>query len=158
VIKEFEPQVIRDITDTTLPVHVRPDVLATIREGMRLVVNGEHGTARRSKLPFVEMAGKTGTSQVMSFSADQIFITCMDRPRHQRHHGWFIGYAPADKPEIAVGVLSEHACHGANAAPVAKEIVRAFVAKYHPDWLTREPIKKIKDTPVGPADERIEGE
>ena len=159
VIKEYEPTVLRDITDTSLPVHVKPDVLETIRQGMRLVVNGEHGTARRSKLSFVEMAGKTGTSQVMSFSADQIYIQCMDRPKHQRHHGWFIGYAPAVNPEIAIGVLAEHACHGANAAPVAKEIVRAYVAKYHPDWLTRDPIKKIKDTPTPAAnEERIEGE
>ncbi len=159
VIKEYEPEVIRDVTDTSLPVHIRPDVLETVRQGLRLVVNGERGTARRSKLSFVEMAGKTGTSQVMSFSADNLFINCMDRPRHQRHHGWFIGYAPADHPEIAIGVLSEHACHGSNAAPVAKEIVRAYVAKYHPDWLAHEPKKKLREsTGPGPADERIENE
>jgi len=158
VVKEFDPQVVRDLSDPSQPVRIGKEVFDTVREGLRRVVNGERGTARRSKLPFVEMAGKTGTSQVMSFSADQIRFECMNRPRHQRHHGWFIGYAPADNPEIAFGILSEHTCHGSNAAPVAKEIVKAYVAKYHPDWLSREPQKKSRapEAPVEP--ERIEEE
>lgn len=154
IMKEYEPQVVRDLGDTSSPVHVKKEVFETVREGMRRVVNGERGTARRSKLGFIEMAGKTGTSQVMSFSADQIFIECSARPKYQRHHGWFIGYAPADKPEIAFGILSEHACHGSTAAPVAKEIVRAYVAKYHPEWLTREPPKRAR-APEAPIGERI---
>jgi penicillin-binding protein 2 len=134
------------------------------------VVNGERGTARLSKLPFVELAGKTGTSQVRSFSADQLFIPCNKRPMNQRHHGWFIGYAPADKPEIVVGVLAEHSCHGSSgAAPVAREMVRAYVAKYHPEWLLRASERKgLKRLANGqpekiklievPEGERIEGE
>lgn len=158
VIKEFEPSVKRDLSDPNDPLHIQREVFDTVREGLRRVVNGERGTGRRSKLPFVEMAGKTGTSQVMSFSADQIYIECMKRPKYQRHHGWFIGYAPADNPEIAFGVLSEHACHGANAGPVAKEIVKAYVAKYHPDWLSREPAKKVRIIEAPAETERIEGE
>ena len=145
VIKEFEPTLIRDLSLPTKnpndPV-IDAKTFETVKEGMRLVVNGAHGTARASKLSFIEMAGKTGTSQVMSFSADQIYITCESRPRHQRHHGWFIGYAPADKPEIAFGILAEHACHGSRAAPVAREIVRAWVTKYHPEWLGDDVQKK----------------
>lgn len=153
ILQEFEPQVVRDLGDPAAPVHVKKEVFDTVREGLRRVVNGERGTARRSKLSFVEMAGKTGTSQVMSFSADQIYIECSSRPRHQRHHGWFIGYAPADNPEIAIGVLSEHACHGSNAAPVAKEIVRAYVAKYHPEWMSKENGKKPREAETGSANE-----
>jgi penicillin-binding protein 2 len=156
IIKEYEPQVVRDLGDPNVPGHIDKLTFDTVKEALRLVVNGERGTGRRSKLQFVEMAGKTGTSQVMSFSADQIFINCLQRPRHQRHHGWFIGYAPADNPEIVIGVLAEHACHGANAGPVAKEIVRAYVAKYHPEWLTREPKKKPKKEVVPSAVEREE--
>lgn len=158
VVKEFEPQVVRDLMDPAQPIRITKETFDTVREGLRKVVNGEHGTARRSKLPFIEMAGKTGTSQVMSFSADQIRFECINRPRHQRHHGWFIGYAPADNPEIAFGVLSEHACHGSNAAPVAKEIVKAYVAKYHPDWLSREPVKKARAPEAPIAPERIDDE
>lgn len=158
IVKEFDPLVKQDLSDPNAPVHVRKEVFDTVREGLRRVVNGERGTARRSKLPFVEMAGKTGTSQVMSFSADQIYIECTNRPKHHRHHGWFIGYAPADNPEIAFGVLSEHACHGSNAAPVAKEIVKAYVAKYHPDWLSRVPEKKPRAPEPSVETERIEDE
>lgn len=138
VVQENEPVVLRDLSQPTQnpnDVVIDKKVFETVKEGMRLVVNGDHGTARGSKLSFIEMAGKTGTSQVMSFSADQIYVTCESRPRHQRHHGWFIGYAPAQNPEIAFGILAEHACHGSRAAPVAKEIVRAWVTKYHPEWL-----------------------
>lgn len=142
VEKEFQPTVLRDLTNPDGDVYIDKKVFQTVKEGLRLVVNGEHGTARRSKLKYIEMAGKTGTSQVMSFSADQIYVNCESRPKSQRHHGWFIGYAPADKPEIVFGVLTEHSCHGANAAPIAKEIVHSWVAKYHPDWLDRDLTKK----------------
>ncbi len=163
IVKEFEPTVVRDFGDTGQTMHVKKDVFDTVKQGMRDVVNGERGTARRAAhLNYVELAGKTGTSQVMSFSADQIYAKCDSRPKHQRHHGWFIGYAPADKPEIAFGILAEHACSGAGgAAPVAREIVAAYVAKYHPEWLARDTSKKGgKAAPPPPAavDERIEGE
>lgn len=142
VIQEFQPTVVKDLSDPAGEFHVRMEVFDTVREAMRRVVNGARGTARGSKLGFVEIAGKTGTSQVMSFAANDIYSTCENRPKYQRHHGWFIGYAPADNPEIAFGILAEHACHGAAAARVAKEIVQSYVAKYHPEWLTREPEKK----------------
>ncbi len=142
VLEEFEPHLVKDLGDPNGEFHVRREVFDTVREAMRRVVNGARGTARGSKLGFVEIAGKTGTSQVMSFAANDIYSNCASRPKYQRHHGWFIGYAPADNPEIAFGILSEHSCHGAAAARVAKEIVQSYVAKYHPEWLTREPEKK----------------
>jgi penicillin-binding protein 2 len=140
---EFSPQVVRDLSAPDAPVHIDKTTFDAVKEGMRLVFQGDHGTARLSRLPFIEMAGKTGTSQVMSFSADQLFINCESRPKYQRHHGWFVGFAPVEKPEIVVAVLAEHSCHGASgAAPVAREIIRAYVAKYHPEWLTRDLRKK----------------
>lgn len=164
MLREFEPQVLRDLGDMNGEYKIKKEVFKAVKEGMRLVVNGDRGTARGSRLPYVEIAGKTGTSQVMNFSADQIYSSCEARPKHQRHHGWFIGYAPADNPEIAVGVLAEHSCHGASgAAPVAKAMIAAYVAKYHPEWLDRD-LRKKKDgtTPAqhAPAvmDGPIEGE
>jgi penicillin-binding protein 2 len=149
LIKEVEPSVLRDLSDVTGEYKIKNNVFKAVKEGMRLVVNGERGTARGSKLHYIEMAGKTGTSQVMNFSADQIYNSCEGRPKYQRHHGWFVGYAPADNPEIAIGVLAEHSCHGASgAAPVAKAIVAAYVAKYHPEWLDRDLRKKKDGAPV----------
>jgi penicillin-binding protein 2 len=167
LIREFEPTVLRDLTDPSADFHIRKDVFKSVKEGLRLVVNGERGTARASRLKYIEIAGKTGTSQVMNFSADQIYASCEARPKYQRHHGWFIGYAPADNPEIAFGVLAEHACHGSSgAAPIAKAMVAAYVAKYRPEWLERDLRKKNKPgtAPAAPEpqapvpDGPIEGE
>jgi penicillin-binding protein 2 len=168
VLKEFEPSIVKDLTDPNGEFQVRKEVFDTVKEGMRLVVNGDHGTARGSvKLGYIEVAGKTGTSQVMSFSADQIYLKCENRPKKQRHHGWFIGYAPADNPEIAFGILAEHSCHGASGAgPIAKAIVDTYYRKYHPDFVARELEKKAKKgklanpapASTAPVPERIEGE
>lgn len=159
VIKEYGPTLIRDLGDPNSEFHIEKQVFETVKSGLRNVVNGERGTARASKLLFIEMAGKTGTSQVMSFSADQIYAKCEERPKHQRHHGWFIGYAPADYPEIAFGILAEHSCHGSSgAAPVAKAIVQAYFEKYHGAMIKRDGDKRAR-APIEPSvDERIEGE
>lgn len=137
ILRENQPQVIRDVSELT-PEQGRIDksTFKIVKEGLRLVVNGEGGTARGHKLPYVMIAGKTGTSQVQSFSVDQIYTKCESKPIHVRHHGWFVAYAPADKPEIAVAVLAEHSCHGGSgAAPTVKEIMNTYFQKYHPEMI-----------------------
>lgn len=166
LIRESEPQILRDLGDPNGEFHISKQTFKSVKEGLRLVVNGDRGTARASRLNYIEIAGKTGTSQVMNFSADQIYASCESRPKHQRHHGWFIGYAPADNPEIAFGILAEHACHGSSgAAPVAKAMVAAYVQKYRPEWLERDLRKNKKPgqapaptTQAPPVDGPIEGE
>jgi penicillin-binding protein 2 len=79
-----------------------------IEAGLRAVV-GE-GTAKQLD-PTLQIAGKTGTAQ--NPGAD---------------HAWFVGYAPADRPRIAVAVLIEHGGHGGEtAAPIAQAIIRAML-------------------------------
>ena len=110
------------------------------------------------KIPGVEMAGKTGTAQVMGFSADQIFADCMSRPLAQRHHGWFVAWAPADNPEITVAALAEHACHGSTgAAPVVRDIIQAYFMKYHPEIIEAALKKSGKKLPSEKA-ATVEGE
>jgi penicillin-binding protein 2 len=135
VLRENFPQVIRDLQQTQPNgVHVSQETFKTVKEGMRRVANGLRGTAKHWKIPGVEMAGKTGTAQVMGFSADQIYQNCESRPIHMRHHGWFVAYAPADNPEITVAVLAEHACHGSTAAaPIVRDVIQAYFQKYHPE-------------------------
>jgi penicillin-binding protein 2 len=135
VLKENFPQVVRDLTEEQKTgIKVNPAHFKTIKEAMRRVANGDRGTARFWKIPGVPMAGKTGTAQVMNFSADQIYANCMARPIHMRHHGWFVAWAPAENPEITVAVLAEHSCHGnTGAAPIVRDIVQAYFQKYHPD-------------------------
>lgn len=137
VIEEFEPEVIRDITeDNDTGAKVSPAVLASVRKGLWQVANGERGTAHWWKVPGTEFAGKTGTTQLQSFSANEIYDRCENRPFAQRHHGTFVGYFPADKPEVAIAILAEHSCHGnTGSVPVFRDIAKAYVEKYHPDWI-----------------------
>jgi len=137
VLKENFPEVVRDLTEQQKTgIKASSANFKIIKEAMRRVANGDHGTARFWKIPGVPMAGKTGTAQVMNFSADQIYANCMARPIHMRHHGWFVAWAPADNPEITVAVLAEHSCHGnTGAAPIVRDIVQAYFQKYHPEMI-----------------------
>lgn len=124
---------------------------------MRRVANGEHGTARWWKISGIEMAGKTGTSQIMSFSSDDIYSSCEKRPLTQRHHGTFIAFAPANNPEIVVGALTEHSCHGnVGSAPIVRDVIRAYFEKNHPDWIKDKGSTKAKVSPNDPAIEEVD--
>ncbi len=148
VLKENFPQVLRDLQQTQPNgIKVSAETFQVVKEGMRRVANGARGTARHWKVPGVEMAGKTGTAQVMGFTADQIYASCMSRPIHMRHHGWFVAYAPAENPEITISILAEHSCHGnTGAVPIARDIVMAYFKKYHPQVI--EDALKNKKVPV----------
>jgi penicillin-binding protein 2 len=151
VLQKFSPSIVRNLQEKQPNgVQVSKKTFQLVKEGMRRVANGAKGTARFWKIPGVEFAGKTGTAQVMSFSADQIFSSCISRPMQQRHHGWFIGYAPADKPEITIAVLAEHSCHGnTGAVPLFRDVLLSYYKKYHPDILEAgHRISKIKPVPV----------
>ncbi|HET7294171.1 MAG TPA: penicillin-binding protein 2 [Vicinamibacteria bacterium] len=99
---------------------LRPETVAAIREGMCAVVN-EHGTGWRAQLASVEVCGKTGSSQVVASRSKQP-ISQATMP-----HGWFIAFAPRERPRIALAVLVEHGGGGGQAAaPVAREILAHF--------------------------------
>jgi penicillin-binding protein 2 len=140
VINNGSPSVRRNvITGENSPIKIDPAFLEVVRKGMTAVVEGERGTARRIRIPGVPIAGKTGTVQLFSLTADEVFKECKNRPLPQRHHGWFIGFAPADKPELVVSVLAEHSCSGSGgAAPVAHDIFAAYFKKYRPELLTKD--------------------
>ncbi len=108
-----------------LPVSARN--LKLVQEGIWAAVNGDHGTARRARLNDIEVAGKTGTSQVigrrMGTDSKDDFI-----PPHLRPHAWFVCYAPYGAPKIAIAVLVENGEHGASAAaPIAREMVKTYL-------------------------------
>ena len=159
-IKENFPQVLRNLQEKQPNgVQISKKNFQIVKEGMKRVANGSHGTARFWKIPGVPFAGKTGTAQVMSFSADQIYSSCTSRPIQQRHHGWFIGYAPADNPEITVAVLAEHSCHGnTGAVPLFRDVVQAYFEKYHPTVIEEgKKLAKVK-TPRVEKPTAAEGE
>jgi penicillin-binding protein 2 len=95
--------------------------LAEVTAGLKAVVHGPRGTARR--FAAIPMAGKTGTAQVARL---QEGVDAKDLPPNLRHHAWFVGWAPLDEPEVVVAVIVEHGGDGGRvAAPVAAEVVKA---------------------------------
>jgi penicillin-binding protein 2 len=105
--------------------HLKPETLAAVRDGLWLVVNG-NGTGGRARIPGRDVAGKTGTAQVISIQGKQ---RAGETDKDLRDHGWFVFFAPRDNPEIAGVVFAEHAEHGALAAPIAKYVMETYFAK-----------------------------
>jgi len=103
---------------------VDASVLDHVRSGMRDVVMNERGTGRRARVPGIAVAGKTGTAQVVSLSE----ASGKGGRERTRDHAWFIAYAPADAPTIAVACLVEHAGGGggAIAAPIVGEVLAHY--------------------------------
>jgi len=101
---------------------LKPEVLAVVRDGMWAVVN-EHGTAWRTQIPGLDVCGKTGSAQVVAHSR-----LARGAPSHAMlPHGWFICFAPKDRPRIAMAVMVEHGGSGGEAAvPVARQILEQF--------------------------------
>ena len=94
---------------------VTPEVAAQLTRMMEAVV--EDGTGRRAQMEGVDVAGKTGTAQ---------------HGEGRKAHAWFISFAPADDPKIAVAVIAEdggvagsEAGGGTVAAPIAKQMMEA---------------------------------
>jgi penicillin-binding protein 2 len=101
--------------------------LDLIQRGLWQVVNGKRGTARIAKLKDIEISGKTGTAQVFS-RKDNESMKEEDMAYHLKSHAWFVAYAPAGNPQIAVSVLVEHGEHGSSgASPIARDVIAMYL-------------------------------
>ena len=103
---------------------VDPQKLQAIRDGLWMVVNAG-GTGGRARIKDHDVSGKTGTAQVISNQGR----TAARKNVDLRDNGWFVFFAPRDKPKIAGVVFLEHGIHGPNAASVAHHILDTFFAK-----------------------------
>ncbi len=116
--RELEPAPLLNID----PVH-----LELVRAGMVAVVNEKGGTAVRSALPLadVQMAGKTGTSQVIS-AKNQHKLKGWDGETH----ALFIAYAPVGSPRYAAACVVEHGGGGSRAAaPVVRDLMTEILLR-----------------------------
>ena len=136
----WKPQIVQKIVDLdgTTEWMLNPEklnettwpkaALAAVQEAMESVVNDVGGTAWRSRLEKVRVAGKTGTAQVVRRQDDDEEEVADDEiPYKYRDHALFISYAPAKNPQIAIAVVVEHGSHGSSAAaPIAKAMYDAY--------------------------------
>jgi penicillin-binding protein 2 len=123
-------------------VEVTPEKLEAIRQGMWGVVNGA-GTGGRARVEGFDVCGKTGTAQVIS-NQGRTLAQSRNKNVDYRDHGWFVFFAPRDKPEVAGVVFLEHGIHGPNAAQLAHHILATYYAK-----------KQGKPLPPAPTHEQM---
>jgi penicillin-binding protein 2 len=108
----------------TVPLQDRTFTL--LHESLHGVVT--HGTGGRARSKIVEIAGKTGTAQTVGVRSMQTSTNGEGVPKQFRDHAWFVAYAPADDPKIAVAVIVENTGHGGTfAAPIAKALIEEYL-------------------------------
>ena len=104
---------------------VKASHIKFVQEGMNKVVNEAGGTAygKRIDVKGFEMAGKTGTSQVISKRENEMSKAEVALGTN-RNHAIFVGFAPVGNPKYAISVVVEHGNSGSGAAaPIAKDIM-----------------------------------
>ncbi|MGA2134704.1 MAG: penicillin-binding protein 2 [Bryobacteraceae bacterium] len=102
---------------------VSADNLAKVIYGTYGVVN-EGGTGGRARLPGIEVCGKTGTAQLAS---DEFLKG--KKGIEFANNAWFVGFAPWHAPEIVVVALFEHGAEGPLAAPIVRDVLKAYFDK-----------------------------
>ncbi|MBI5464717.1 MAG: hypothetical protein HY966_07195 [Ignavibacteriales bacterium] len=111
-IRDKKTQQLQDIAVDTRKLNISNAVWNAIREGMYRCVNETGGTGTGAKVQGIAVSGKTGTAE---------------NP-HGNSHSWFVGYAPAEDPKIAICVLVENAGYGGTvAAPIAGLCIEQYL-------------------------------
>ena len=118
-ITDNDDNTVKTIDPKAWQTAMTPQVAQTVTTMMVSVVQGGTGTA--AQIPGVSVAGKTGTAQVQGAAAP---------------HAWFVGFAPAEDPQVVVAVLVEHggsvgseATGGKVAAPIAAQMIRMVLGR-----------------------------
>jgi penicillin-binding protein 2 len=130
LVRRISEESPNDEGNPTFPkLELSDDYLRILRVGMDMVSNTECGTAFRSRIdiPGMELAGKTGTSQVRRITMAERargVIKNEDLPWNRRDHALFVAFAPVHAPRYACSVVVEHGGGGsAVAAPIARDIL-----------------------------------
>ena len=133
----FRPRLVRQVqrndqsvvpeTQPELSIKFNPEHLAMVKRAM-VAVTLPGGTAAQAGAgaPYA-IAGKTGTAQVIGMKQGEKYIESQVQERH-RDHAWFITFAPAEQPTIAMVVLVENGGHGSStAAPIARKVLDYYL-------------------------------
>ncbi len=123
---------------TNIP--IEPAGWTFITDAMSRVLLPE-GTAPSAHIPGIDIAGKTGSAQIVSLAL---------RAKHQNNsefaqNGWFVGFTPRRNPDIIVCVLFEGGEHGRLAARLATQVIKAYVDK-----------QKQQPTKMASSDQKVE--
>ncbi len=132
-------------------VPAKPESWQTAIDGMIRVMTPP-GTGWRSQAGAqYQIAGKTGTAQVFTVGQNQNY-KLMEAQLNERllDHGWFVAFAPADAPKIAVAVLIENGKHGTAAAVIARRVLDQYILGHTTTPEIPPPVKKPDGSAVVP--------
>lgn len=104
LIKSEKPKTLRQVISSECAAYVGEQMIAVVK----------NGTGRNASINGITVAGKTGTAE----------------NENEKDHSWFIGYAPAEDPQIAVAVILENdgMSGGATAAPIAGSVMKKYLS------------------------------
>jgi len=167
--KVFKPRLVTGVRDArtgavrTFTPEPEPDIKLSTAEEWLIVVNGMIGATTRGTAAAVSrtapytLAGKTGTAQVFTVAQNARYDAKTVQER-LRDHSWFIAFAPADNPRIAVAVLVENGGFGASAAaPIARRVLDTYLlgpaaaAELAPKLPIPAPVRAPVVAPIAPA-------
>jgi penicillin-binding protein 2 len=120
----FERPEFQDAQQVAIP----SNILSKVSHHLEGVVEEVGGTASLARMPKawnIRVGGKTGTAQVADLKYHK-------KAKRFEDHAWFVGYAPANEPEIVVATLVENGGHGGSAAaPIVGNVLKTYFKKYH---------------------------
>jgi penicillin-binding protein 2 len=120
IVERVEPRIIKENI-------IAPAILDMVIRGLERVVMDPKGTGSRARVPGITVAGKSGTTQVVSLD----FVEGLEPeeiPIRYRDHALFASFAPVESPEIVVVAVAEHA--GGGGGSVAAPMVQKVLARY----------------------------
>ncbi len=118
-IRHPDGSVVRVAPQLSFKLPFSQPTLAKLNEALKLVVQGEGGTARGRRQKEYDISGKTGTAQ---------------NP-HGNDHAWFVAFAPSEDPRICVTAIVENGGHGSEAAaPIVGKIIHHFLINNVPQF------------------------
>jgi penicillin-binding protein 2 len=123
-------------------VPIDPNGWNFITDAMSRVLLPE-GTAPSAHIPGIDIAGKTGSAQIVSLATRARFKNSEDLAQN----GWFVGFTPRRNPDIVVCILFQGGEHGRLAARLATQVIKAYVEKQR-----RTPTKMVEKPKSGPVD------
>jgi penicillin-binding protein 2 len=123
----YRPHLVRDAAASDQPRRgdLHAENIATIVSAMNGVVT-EEGTGASARINGIDVCGKTGSAQRIS---NTLAKSNKALAKEMKDNGWFVGFAPCDHPEIVVAALWEAGEHGALAAPIVRDVIKAYFDK-----------------------------
>ncbi|SPE41779.1 Peptidoglycan glycosyltransferase [Candidatus Sulfopaludibacter sp. SbA3] len=121
----YRPHLVKQAAEPPVVHKFNRDHLNQVIDAMYGVVNEAGGTGTWAELPGIQVCGKTGTAQVAS--AD--FVRSQGNVANLKDNAWFVGFAPCQSPEIVVTAFFEHGVESKFAAPIVRDVMKAYFDK-----------------------------